>query len=102
MKYQLVLQWSEFSSKDYDLLIEIEDILIDNLDNSCEIDGHDVGSGQMNIFIHTDDPKMTFNSIKTLLDSRDFWSDVRIAYREIAGGDYTVLWPKNLYEFNIT
>jgi hypothetical protein len=102
MKYQLVLQWPATCIKDYDALIEIEGVLSDNLSQNSEVDGHDAGSGEMNIFIHTDDPVATFNEIQAALGTRDFWLDARVAYRKIEGSKYTILWPKGLNEFKVT
>lgn len=50
MKYQLVLQWPASSIKDYDAMIEAENALIENLSAANDVDGHDVGSGEVNIF----------------------------------------------------
>jgi hypothetical protein len=102
MKYQLVLQWPASSIKDYDAMIEIEDALVEKLSDENEVDGHDAGSGEMNIFIRTDNPKSAFNEVKGILGSRDFWVDARVAYREVAGSEYTILWPKDLTEFKVT
>ena len=57
MKYQLVLQFYASSIEDFDQLIEIEEMLESTLGNLHEVDGHDFGSGEMNIFIHTNDPE---------------------------------------------
>jgi hypothetical protein len=102
MKYQLVLQWPASSIKDYDTMIEIENALIEKLPVGGKVDGHDAGSGEMNIFIHTNHPKRTFSEIKGILGSRDFWVDARVAYREIAGDEFTIIWPIDLGEFKVT
>lgn len=102
MKYQLVLQWPASSIKDYDAMIEIEDFLIKNLTEENEVDGHDAGSGEVNIFIRTDDPKRTFKQVKTILSNRDFLIDARVAYRESIESEYTILWPKDLVKFKVT
>ncbi len=102
MKYQLVLQWPAASIKDYDTMIEIEDVLTENLSKNSDVDGHDAGSGEMNIFIQTDDPVMAFNEAKATLGSRDFWVDARVAYRETVKSEYTILWPPDLTEFKVT
>lgn len=102
MKYQLVLQWPASSIDDYDALIDIEDVLIGRLSGANEVDGHDAGSGEMNIFILTDNPTGTFSEVQSILGSRDFWVDARVAYRETAGEEYVVLWPRNLTEFKVT
>lgn len=102
MKYQLVLQWPVTSIRDFDAMIEVEDKLIDGLSANSDVDGHDAGSGELNIFIRTDDPKRAFEEVKAILGSCDFWIDARVAYREVEKNDYTILWPKNLNTFKIT
>jgi hypothetical protein len=102
VKYQLVLQWPASSIKDYDAMIRIEDTLIEKLSGEHKVDGHDAGSGEMNIFIHTDNPNNAFKEIKAVLGSRDFWVDARVAYREVTGDEYTILWPKDLTQFTVT
>ena len=101
MKYQLVLQWPATSIDDYDRLVEIEETLIAGLFDETAVDGHDSGSGEMNIFILTNSPQSAFNQIESILSSQEYWNDTRAAYREAEGGKYTVLWPKYLTEFTI-
>jgi hypothetical protein len=101
MKYQLVVQWPASSVDDYDSMIEIEDSLIEELPGDAEVDGHDAGSGQVNIFIWTDRPTKTLEDVKNILKVSDFWTGIRIAYRELERSEYTVLWPKNLKEFKV-
>lgn len=76
--------------------------MIEKLGPESEVDGHDAGSGEMNIFIRTDDPKKTFGEIKKALATRDMWKDVRVAYREKSKSEYTILWPTNLKSFKVT
>ena len=102
MRYQLVLQWPASSIEDFDALIDVEDLLIEKLTEADDVDGHDAGSGEANIFIRTDDPKRTFNEIKGILGNHDCWIDVRVAYREIVGNGYTILWPRDLADFKVT
>lgn len=73
-----------------------------NLASAHDVDGHDAGSGEVNIFIRTDDPRQAFTEAKAILGSRDFWIDARAAFREIARSEYTILWPKDLREFEVT
>jgi hypothetical protein len=100
-KYQLVLQWPATYIKDYDAMIDIEDALSENLGQNSEVDGHDMGSGEMNIFIRTDNPVDAFNRVQATLGSRDFWVNARVAYREVENDKYTILWPKGLNEFKV-
>lgn len=102
MKYQLVLQWPANAIEDYDVIVNIENVLIECLSKKHEVDGHDAGSGEVNIFLRTDDPMAAFNEIKDAIGIRDFWPDARIAFREITGNQYTILWPADLFLFRVT
>lgn len=102
MNYQLVLQWPGSSLQDYDSMIETENQLIEYLSDSNEVDGHDIGSGEVNIFILTDNPTVAFNESKAVLDKLGFESHLRAAFRRIDEDDYKVLWPNDLTSFRVT
>jgi hypothetical protein len=101
-KYQLVLQFEAQSLEDYDRLVAFENQLIDQLDTLANVDGHDFGQGEFNIFILTDDPQVTFEKASQFLKTQNVPNSMRSAYREMAGDDYVVLWPQNLTEFSVT
>lgn len=101
MKYQIVLQSSASSVGDYDAMVSLEDLLIEGLPDGSELDGHDAGSGQVNIFIHTHSPHQTFEAIKGILENRGALPSVKAAYREKGGSQYTILWPRNLTKFEV-
>ena len=100
MKYQLVLQWTS-SSIDYDTMIEVEELLIAQLAADSEVDGHDAGVGELNIFIRTNAPEHVFDSVKTLLAAQGLLVSARAAFRLSDGETYTVLWPKGLKSFKV-
>ena len=93
MKYQLALQFPANSIRDYDEMIALEDVLIETLGTSTKVDGHDCGSGEINIFIHTDEPEKTFKRIRDAVAKREILPNLVAAYRELLGQEYTVLWP---------
>jgi hypothetical protein len=93
MKYQLALQFPANSIADYDGMITLEEQLTKALGSSAEVDGHDSGSGEMNIFIHTDEPEKTFKRIRDVVAKREFFPNLVAAYRELSGEEYTILWP---------
>jgi hypothetical protein len=93
MKYQLVLQFSCDSEEDFDALVQLEDQLVEALTDEAEVDGHDMGSGQGNIFILTDDPQITFQAAKPVLQKSNRLNDATVAYREASGDVYTTIWP---------
>lgn len=82
-------------------MVEVEDVLIEQLTELHEIDGHDAGSGEVNIFILTNDYEKAFDEVKAILKGRGLWADARVAYREIDKSEYIVLWPDGLNEFNV-
>jgi len=83
-------------------MIALEDRLIKDLGHSADVDGHDCGSGETNIFIFTSDPAATFWRIRQLLKQEGRLDAVTAAYREADGEEYTVLWPEGTtQEFTI-
>jgi hypothetical protein len=86
---------------DYDKMVGIEDRLIERLSKRCKVDGHDFGSNEANIFIHTGDPQRAYEEIRTILSGHRLWSDTRIAYRQIDGNEYTQIWPEGASTFDI-
>ncbi len=101
MKYQLVLQLPASSIKDYDAMIELEESIMRNVGNLGDVDGHDAGSGEMNIFILTEHPKLAFDRIKQLLGTRDFMPELKVAFRVIGKDEFTILHPADLTHFSI-
>jgi len=93
MRYQLVLQFRGNSLADYDAMVALEDELIEELADA-DVDGHDVGSGEVNIFIFTSDPARTFRQARPVLERRQSLQSVTAAYREADGEEYTVIWPE--------
>ena len=101
MKYQLVLQLPASSIKDYDAMIELEETIMRSLGNFGRVDGHDAGSGEMNIFILTDHPKLALERVKQVLGTEDFMPDLKVAYREIGHNKFTILHPEGPSYFAI-
>jgi hypothetical protein len=100
-RQELVLQLPASSIRDYDALIELENRIIAGLGNLGEVDGHDMGVGEMNIFIRTDYPKLAFEKIKSLLGTQDFMPELKAAYRDIGKDNFTVIYPPELDHFAI-
>ena len=98
---ELVLQLPASSIKDYDALIELEDRIIAGLGNLGKVSGHDMGVGEMNIFVRTDHPQLAFAKIKLLLGTQDFMPELKAAYRDVGKDNYTILYPPDLSHFSI-
>ena len=88
--HQLVVQFECDELADYDAMIELENCLIDGLGNGHKVDGHDGGSGEINIFIHTRDPDLAFSELSRLLTPEQK-SNAKIAFRSFESDTYTVL-----------
>lgn len=101
MKYQLILQWPASSIKDYESMIKIEEVVIDSLGDLGRVDGHDAGSGEMNLFVLTDHPKRAFERAQQVLGTKDFMPELKAAYREIGRDQFTILFPPGLKDFSI-
>jgi hypothetical protein len=100
MKYQFVIQFSEELHDNLEWISEIENRLDASLVDSV-VDGHDVGSGQVNIYIHTDNAISTFEIVKNMLKEGNSLDNAKIAYREINGDNYVCLWPTDLINFKV-
>lgn len=79
-------------------MIALEDALIEVLGDSAKVDGHDVGSGEVNIFILTDEPEQTFQQARPVLELRGRLPALTAAYRSVTGESYTVIWPEHSRE----
>ena len=101
MKYQLVLQWSAASQEDHDAVVAMTDDLEQALIDVADVDGWDFGSGEMNIFVYTDDPQAAFDLARAALELQGRAAEVRAAYRDVDGDDFTVLWPEGLGSFDV-
>ena len=100
MKYQLILQWPT-SKLDYDAMIAIEELVMAEFTGDHVVDGHDAGSGEMNVFILTDDPLGAFREVRSILGAHPAWPGLRAAYRDLDEEGFTIVWPKGLASFDI-
>src|SRR5258708_25345840 len=101
MKYQLVLQFQAQSVQDFDELVVLEDLLAENLPLHSEVDGHDFGSGELNIFILTDQPQESFRAAEKTIQHFRPPQTLKAAYREFGQNNFVILWPPHLQEFRI-
>jgi hypothetical protein len=101
MRYQLVIQCPASSISDYDAMIGFEEEL-SKAAAPDDLDGHDFGSGEMNIFFFTETPEALFERLRPLLKSQDRLASVRVAFRDVSKDEYEVLWPPDLQRFEIS
>jgi hypothetical protein len=87
-KGQLVLQWPALAEAHYRLLLAIEETIRHGLGAIGLVDGYDIGAGEMNVFIHSDDPKGTFEKTMSLIQGRYDLKELMVGYRNFEDGDY--------------
>ena len=101
MKYMMVLQWSASEIQGLVALGTVENIIKTGLLPLGEINGEGAGGGVLNIFIGTNQPQQAYEKVKENLWMYKCWESIRVAYREMSGSDFTVIWPKGLSEFKV-
>jgi hypothetical protein len=92
--YQLVLQFPETFFAELGELHAFEERVMRSLPRTASVDGHDVGSGTINVFVDTDYPKATFDVIYRRVTTRVIQAKLRVAYRAVASDDWVNLWPR--------
>ena len=95
--YQLVIQFRGDGMPTLEALIHLEDQFLDTLGETADVDGHDIGDGEANIFVMTADPDAALARVLPILKAERSFPKVRAAYRHIEGETYTVLWPADFY-----
>ena len=101
MKYQLVLQFPSSSISDYDRLLSIEEMVRSGLGDLGLVDGHDIGSGEMNVFIHTNEPRLAFDTAIGLLRKMRELDDLKAGYRAFDEDEYVAIYPEELDQFSV-
>jgi hypothetical protein len=100
-RFQLVLQFSAMSPQEFDAVVALEEELIRGLPQIAEVDGHDFGAGEFNIFVLTDRPTEAFDVAKILIQRQRPQQQLRAAYRDMAKDEFVILWPPGLREFTV-
>ena len=101
MDHVLTLQWPTRGVEDFDELVSMEDTLVEGLGDNVEVDGHDIGPGEMNIFIVCDEPVTVFEEARAILRDAPRIAEMRAGYRHLDAEDYTALWPEGSVTFEV-
>jgi hypothetical protein len=98
-----VIQFPQSAFPEFDDLVRYEDMLIDVLSDTHDVDGHDFGSGEVNFFVLTGDPDAALDAIRGASDgSLLAHPQARVGARRMDGEDYEIVWPDgDQREFNI-
>ncbi len=93
MDYQLVVKFWRKSLASEDFLATIEDRLRAALGESVELEGYDVSAKEINLFMLTADPRLSFRRVREVLEALGIENGVSAAYRLVGGAKFTSLWP---------
>jgi hypothetical protein len=93
MDYQLVVKFWRKSLDDENFVATIQDELKEVLGESAVLDGYDISSKEINLFVITPDPKHSFRRVKTVIENRGTLRGVSAAYRLVGGARFNSLWP---------
>jgi hypothetical protein len=90
--FQLVLQFAPWGDRDFDDLVRLEDRL-EALVDAGEVDGHDLGSNEANIFIFTENPAATLSACLSVIAETDLLATFSAGYRSVDDEAYVRVWP---------
>ena len=92
MDYELVIKFYRKSLADEAFLVTLEDELRPVI-GAARTDGFDVRAKDINLFVQTDDPRVTFRKIKSVLDAKGIDRGVSAAFRLVGGAQFTSVYP---------
>ena len=93
MRHVVVFQFNEESIDSFDHLVALEEDLAERVDEVGDLDGHDMGVGEVNIFFFSDKPQLVFAEARSFLEREGLLAAVRVACRPVDEDKYTWLWP---------
>jgi len=92
MQYQLIFRFRKSSLERPDIE-SLERALTESLGDAVQLDGHDIGPRDVNLFLMTPDPAATFRRSKPAPEQLALLDKVTAAYRVEGGARFTVIWP---------
>jgi hypothetical protein len=103
MQYQLVYRFRKSSLERPDVIQSLERALAESLGDAVQLDGHDIGPREVNLFLMTSDPVAAFRRSKPDLERLALLDKVTAAHRVEGGARFTVIWPLGYgRKFNLT
>jgi hypothetical protein len=65
------------------------------------VDGHDMGSGEMNMFIHTTSPQSALEKAVSLINGQYGLNQLKAGYSDFDPDDYVPIYPMGLKRFSV-
>ena len=95
MDHQLIVRFPVSAVSDHPAMVRLEAALAGILDDTEELDGHDFGLDEADLFLLTADPVRTFERIKPVLVRAGLLDTLTAAHGATDAEEYTVLWPES-------
>jgi len=95
---QIVIRFSASSLDDFDRLVALEDPLIAKFKGNHDVDGHDFGQGEFNIFILTQNPENLVEELLNDTSLRITELALSISQRGLKSEDIQIVWSNALSE----
>lgn len=93
MNYQLVIKFWRKSLADEAFLAVVEGKLKEALGDAVELEGYDVSSKEINLFMLASDPRHSFRRAKDVLEGLGVLNGISAAFRVAGGAQFTSVWP---------
>ena len=93
MEYQLVIKLWRPSLAEEGFLTSLQDQLKQTLGDTVELEGHDVSAKEVNVFMLTNDPRLSFRKAKDVLAKLGVENGLSAAFRLNGGAQFTPIWP---------
>ncbi|TZF90709.1 hypothetical protein [Cognatilysobacter lacus] len=93
MEYQLIIKLWRKSLADEGFVASVEDLFKEALGASVELEGYDVSAKEINFFMLTADPRVTFRRARDVLEKLGVVNGLSAAYRLNGGAQLTSIWP---------
>jgi len=91
---QLVIRFAACSLDDFDRLVALEERLIEKLKDDHDVDGHDFGQGEFNIFVLTQNPEDLVDELLNDTSLRITELALSISQRGLQSEDIQIVWSK--------
>jgi hypothetical protein len=93
MQYQLIYRFRKAALESPDDVQALERELAESLGDKAQLDGHDTGPRDIDLFLGTTDPGSAFRRSKPALERLALLDKVTVAHRLEGGAKFTVIWP---------
>lgn len=93
MRYQLVLRFRKAAFDTPAAVHALERELTEALGGKAQLDGHDTGQRDIDLFMVSEEPDSAFRRCKPALEKLSLLDKVVVAHRLEGGARFKVLWP---------